>query len=436
MALKVWVNGSMKKLTRHRMVTFVGGTKKKLVKGITFINGEKKILWQIGEVVFNSWLIPNLQYPNATTVGSDICGLEADENKVVYKVDKYICRANVENISSPYNDGVNSYGVITYRKPQTETGKSNFEANEIVFSNGRKTKTLNQNKIDVAQSNLGITSSQEYTNSYTASSVIVVPATFQYYISGLINVGNGYGECRVYGDSGKYVVAKNILANGSTNVANINAYGYSNNSKPKVWCYAVYNNRYLLFGASYQSVSGGSYAYSLKKVDLSNGTVSELLSNKTLPITSILIEGSNILVTYENKMVKMNISGTVSATYTSSNDMPTLVGKCGDFYYLTSTRVEDNANKLNIEIVEYNNFASGEVKQQNINMVETLCFPYISETGYLCFATKSYTTFSGYVPAAIGGSGRQSSANQLNGAGRVYTSYSNVELRICRIQCY
>ena len=435
MALKIWLNGTMNKLTRHNMVTFVSGNKKKLKKGITFVNGEKKILWQTGEFVFNSWLISALQYPNTVNVGSKICGLEGSENKVIYQVNEYVCRANVENLSSPFHDGANTYGTITYRKPDTDAGMTYFESNVISFENSRRTKRLTQNKIKIQRSDFSITAEQEYTNTYSAGSSIVVPSNFQYYESNLINAGDTYGECQVVAESGNYKVYKNRAANSASLVATINSNGYSSNVKPTVWCYALYNSRYLLFGAQYIATEGGNMVYSLKKVDLSNGNVSTILNNKTLPINAILIDGNYIIVTTENKMIKLDIDGTVIDTYESSNDMTTLIGRCGSYYYLTTTTVLDNANKLNIEIVEDNDFSTGEVKPQEVNMVQTIGYPYISDTGYLCFATKSYTTTS-LPTGATGGIGRQGSINQLNSTSGTYTAYSNVELRICRIQCY
>lgn len=424
MALKIWLNGSMKKITRHQMVTFVSGTKKKLTKGITFINGEKKILWQTGQFVFNSWTISNLQYPSTTTVQSRIYGIESDESKVVYCVDKYISRANVSNISIPVAESTVANGAITRHRPETTTGISSFDAN--VFTAGAN-PVLTLNQIDVNQETMEILPTA--ITSSTSSSTIYSNNT---YYDNTFYVNGNIGICRIQSANGSFKIYKNYTLTNSTLVATISATGYSSNIQPKVYCWALYDNRYVLLSAWYQAVSGGSKVFSLKKIDLVDGTVSTLLDNKTNPVTGILVDGTDIIVTVENTMLKMDASGTVSDTYTSLNEIPTIVGKSGNYYYLTTTRVENNRDYMNIEIVEENDWTNSEIQQTNVKMMETLAFPYNSGNGYICFAIKSYIISSS---GGNAGSGRGGSINQLSGGGSGIT-YSDVELRICRIQCY
>lgn len=433
MPLKVWTANGMKRLTRHQMVTFVGGVKKRIPKGITFINGEKKVLWQVGELEFNSWTFPELQYPYSTTVNTRFRVLEADENKVVYNVERYTNRANVTNISAPYNENSVDYGAVTYRYDDTDNTKARFEANKR-DSGGVRTITLTVNEVDIARLDLAVTSSQIEFSSYTYPSNTSISSGTSY-ISDMVRMGETYKEVQIAKSSGKYIIQKNFrVGSGATTVCEISSNGYSGTAKPTVWCYAKYNDRYLYIGTQYQSTSGGDYIYRLVRVDMTNGSVSILLNNLTSPVTAIMVDGSYLIVSAENKLYKMGTAGSISNTYTSTNTLPTLIGKCGDYYYVTTTRTDDY---MNIEVVDASTFTLFETKQLGINMINTISMPYITQNDYLCFGTQYYTTTQTVVSGGgvVIPSGRQASIRVSSGGGTI-TTYDNVELRVCRIKCY
>ena len=447
MPLKVWTANGMKRLTRHQMITFVGGVKKRIPKGITFINGEKKVLWQVGELEFNSWTFPELQYPYSTTVNTRFRVLEADENKVVYNVERYTNRANVTNISAPYNENSVDYGAVTYRYADTDNTKARFEANKRDSSASRVgtttivTTTLTVNEVDVARSDLAVTSSQieqtSVTTSYSSGGGTSVSTsdTSLNYIPDLLRMGETYKEVQIVKGSGKYIIQKTfVMGTGAQTVCEISSNGYSGTAKPTVWCYAKYNDRYLYIGTQYQSTSGGDYIYRLVRVDMTNGSVSILLNNLTSPVTAIIVDGSYLIVSAENKLYKMGTAGSISNTYTSTNTLPTLIGKCGDYYYVTTTRTDDY---MNIEVVDASTFTLFETKQLGIKMINTISMPYITQNDYLCFGTQYYTTTQTVVSGGgvVIPSGRQASI-RVNSGGGTITTYDNVELRVCRIKCY
>lgn len=432
MALKIWLNGQMKNLTRSQMVTFVGGTKKKLKKGITFVNGEKKILWQTNEYMFNSWTLTELQYPNTITNTTlpTFYAMEANYNKIAYNVGNYICRANISNLSSPSNENTVQNGFVTYRQPD-KNSTSVFDAN-YGMQTGTSTN-VNINKIEVNQTTLSI-------DTTTSSSIVVNTASYSSPafngLKNIINTGSNYGLCMIYPVNGQYEIRTNFTGANYTVLATISGMGYSTSYKPVVWSYALFDNRYLLIGTQYQATSGGDYIYRLYRVDLTNGNTTVLLNNKTLPINAILCDGNYIIVTYENVMVKMDINGSVLATYTATNDIPTLIGRCNGYYYMTTTRTENDEPYMNIEIVNVNNFSDNIIKQTNCRMLETLVFPYESNSGYLCFASRYYksTTYAG--GGSLPPSGRQASIRINSGGVSTSTVYSDTEYRINRIQCY
>lgn len=419
------------------MTTFISGVKKQIPKGVTFINGEKKILWQVGSLEFNSWTLTELQYPYGTSINSRYRGIEAGEDKVVYNVASYISRANVENISAPYGENTVEYGYVTYRQPDTDLTTAKFEANKYtaltttigsgVSSTRFYTKTLTVNRVDVLRSNLTVTASQIAKTTESGSGMATTTVGGDWF-NGMITTTN-YGECRLTSESGAYKVYKNVTVNSQTLVATISANGYSGTAKPTIRAFTIYDDRYYIFSAQYQAVSGGAYTYSLKKVDLSNGTISTLMDNKTTPINSILVDGSYLIVSVEDKLYKMDMAGQILKTYISPNALPTLVGKSGNFYYLTTT--QEDCTML-IEVVDADTFTSDEVKVTNIKMIQTFALPYKADNGYICFSTQYFETSGAGAPSGTS-AGRQASINQLGGSG---SGYTNIELRICRITCY
>lgn len=438
MPLKVWTTDGMKRLTRHQMVTFVGGVKKHIPKGITFIDGVKKVLWQVGQLEFNSWTFAELQYPYSTTVNTRFRVLEANENKVVYNVERYTNRANVTNISAPYNENSVDYGAVTYRYADTDNTKAMFEANKRDSSGSTvRTITLTINEIDVAREDLAVTSSQIEQSSVVQSTGggTSVSGGSVSYIDNMLRMGETYKEVQIVSGSGKYIIQKTFrVGAGATTVCEISANGYSGTAKPTVWSYAKYNDRYLYIGTQYQSTSGGDFIYRLVRVDMTNGAVSTLLNNLTSPVNAIMVDGSYLIVSTENKLYKMGTAGSISKTYTSANTLPTLIGKCGDYYYVTTTRTDDY---MNIEVVDASTFTLFETKQLDVKMINTISLPYITQNDYLCFGTQYYTTTQTVVSGGgvVIPSGRQASIRVSSGGGTI-TTYDNVELRVCRIKCY
>lgn len=438
MALKAYINGSMKRLTRHQMVTFIGGVKRRIPKGVTFVNGEKKVLWQIGNVEFNSWTLTELQYPYASTTSTVLNALEADDTKVVFNVDRYVSRANVANVSAPYGENTVEYGGITYRQPTSTINNTYYDSNILsavsssVGGSVYYTLTLTCNQINIDKADMTVTATQTATSSKNGSGAITLGKR---YYDGLINVGGSYGMIRIYGSAGALNIYKNYSLSSQTTVATISCYGYSVNVSPAIpKIYAIYNNRYLLLPTFYKATSEADAKYFLKKIDLSTGAVTNLLSEQNEPVTGILIDGEDIIVTINNTMLKLSATGTIQDTYTSANDLPTIVGKSGNFYYLTTTRAETDADYMNIEIVDDSNFTS-EVIQTNVKMIDTISMPYDSENGYLCFATRFYVSSAYTGPNSSIPSGSRRSSIKMTGISGGVT-ISNLELRICRIKCY
>ena len=95
MALKIWLNGSMKKIDTnlHKHVTFINGTKYKLDKAWTFVNGQKYEIW--GETGIQ------IDYISSTGVlgGGNLFCISEDK---AYACQGYnIYQIDISNLSSP-----------------------------------------------------------------------------------------------------------------------------------------------------------------------------------------------------------------------------------------------------------------------------------------------------------------------------------------------
>lgn len=444
MALKIWLNGQMhdlSKFTGNRIFAFSGGVKKSCPKGVTFVNGEKKVLWQTGSMGFDSWYVSDLGYPNSVDTGSRVYGIFANENKVIFNVDNYVSRSDVSNVSSPYTENTVEHGAMT-SYTRYSGGSNDYNADMYSLVNSRLPKvgggyisfwneyfTDNQVSINQDTMNVGVSTVVQEQQNGDGAKVNPYAGSTQFYFD---TTGNGIVRVSTYSTTGSYpvsqiVVTKNYSIYGGTGVATINTKGYIGNGHPLLLTAALYDNRYVIFGGEYQATAGGSYVYSLKKVDLNTGAISTLLDNYTTPVTGVMVDGDRIVVTVGNSLIKMDIDGGNVMTYNSPNIMPTLVGKKGGYYYLTTTRKYGTHSYLNIEVVAENNFISGEVVQTYVMMVQTNAIPIISQNGYLCFAAIHYQA-------------NDVSADYTTASGRTATIRSNSKsgftYKICRIRCY
>lgn len=440
MALKIWLNGSMKDITKYtsnRLFTFVGGQKKALKKGITFINGQKKVLWEIGSMGFDAWSPTQLGYPNNISIYDRIYGVFANENKVVYNINKYISRANISNVSSPYNENTVQNGMICYNKGITGSYYNyNAYLYDIVsfggqFAGWSEDLSINNIQINSETANIDVaqltTSRKNHDGLYTQPYRHTYPNMIYTNGNGLVCVSNGV----LPSGGSSYHVYKNHSLAGTTEVATILSNGFNGTNIPLLLASVLYDNRYVLFGAEYQATSSSNIIYSLKKVDLNTGTITTLLDNYNTPVTGILIDNTNILVSVGNYLIKIDINGNILDTYTSPNIMPTLVGKSNGFYYITTTRNNNNRNYMNLEIIDENNFQSGEVKQTNIPMIYTFALPCISSNGYLCFSTQHYVASDVYGDLTTASNRTKTMRSSTNGV-----NWTEQDTKICRIRCY
>lgn len=144
MTLKVRINGQMRQITGpgNSPVTFINGAKKKLAKGVMFINGVKKVLWDthslqiwktnIDDIVSNGTLF------NVSNKYAFLC----DDDKNIYKI-------NIENKSAPVLASSSKLGRITLFSPFDST---NSNMVYYAISDNYKAQQININTADFSLS--------------------------------------------------------------------------------------------------------------------------------------------------------------------------------------------------------------------------------------------------------------------------------------------
>ena len=415
-------------MTNYQMVTFVGGVKKHIVKGVTFIDGQKKVLWQTGNYALNSWQLSELQYPNnlATPVG-----LYADKTRLVYTCGEYVTRNNISNISAPTvencvkNGGASSWDALK----QTGTLEVFYATYQFYPSSGGGSSTPG-----VSVSTSPITAFNEIQLDTSTMSVVVGQsgqAGSSAMNNGTYTHSDTYGWISVVPDSGCYKVYT-----GDTVLVTIATNGYSGTSKPSVSKMVIQSDGYILMSYEYQATSGGDYTYGIKRINLSTGVATDVASGLTSPVTAIMVDGNRFVYTAGDQMVEKSAAGaTTYHTYSGYNSgRPlTLIGRIGSYYYVGSTvaAASGGTQYMNIEIVAKSSFARFEYHDTEIRAMTFNVAPYISNNKYLCFGTWHGIAHT-YYTGSVGGGGRTPTIRP----GGYVTTYTEVEYRVNRIQGY
>lgn len=416
MPAKIWYNGFMHNMTDLQLVTFVNGVKKHIAKGITFINGEKKVLWQTGNFAINSWTLQALQYPNNMAIP---VGMYADGTRVLYSVGDYVSRNNVANISVPYqencvkNGGVYSWDCVSH----SETNESFVNG----FVTQRSTRTTSGvfvsyvttlNKTNVSTSDLSVSINE------TTDGGVITGGTY---------CKNGSDWISIVPEAGKYSVYK-----GQTVLCGVLATGYSGTTKPAIPVCTNLSTGYVLMSCAYQAVSGGAITYGIKRIKTSDGSVTDIVAGLDKEVTSIMVDGGNILYTSGNKLVKTSSAGgTVYGKYVADSGPIVLIGRISDNYYCGASTNPPGANnlisgKLVIHIVRRTGMTLREIQNTDILAKVIKTAPYISNNKYLCFGTYHANTST-----STGNPGLGSSYHVVS-----WTNVSSVEYRVNRIQGY
>lgn len=363
MPLKIQLNGRMQQLTGpgRPLVVFANGQKHVSTKGITFINGVKKVLWNVNDLRID--YIPNIYNVCGTTA---LNAVWASNNKIILSSNQTngygMWRVNVENKSAPVLESNVDLGRITCFSPVDST------ASNLVY--------------------YAVAGTQK------AQQINITPTTAEITASNVVNLSSpNWGKL----DGG--LIGTNVwLGGGSGN--------------PR-WLYAN-TTRISILWQTDTSVSGATVPTMAKRdatsylmcTNNTNGLGLSVLtaSDITQRVQDVLYQ--QILVDTENNnnivcagrdgfaIYNQNFDNVASVASTSTARCYYLLGKIRDYYYVVSAPTSRNETDQRVYLYVYD--TNGTLfTQQTLNLQTQFSASYsadlirtvpnISQTGALAF---------------------------------------------------
>lgn len=166
MPLKVQLNGSKVQITSPEKmpVTFINGVKKRLAKGVVFINGEKHYIWgttdvKIEFIPIKSLLSPYERYPLYASQNSVFVSSGTGASQPIYKI-------SVANISAPViASNLNIGRFPNVSDVELSDSKFVFYVSTNNSANPITAHTMNRCEIALATDNLTVTEAATYSGS-------------------------------------------------------------------------------------------------------------------------------------------------------------------------------------------------------------------------------------------------------------------------------
>lgn len=377
MALKTFINGVLKNLTPigKPPVVFINGEKKYLVKGVTFINGVKKVLWDTRKL--------QIDYIDTTkvgitgyTVGSATAFL-ATKNFVFGCGGYDLTRFNVTNPANPSISGQVANGYVwSYSSLDSTDSSAVFYAKNVVSSS----MTFNQININLSSGAVSASNSVSY-NIPSISSLAAIAT----------NVGclGWMNSVWVNANTPTNSARKINVRNGLTNL-----YSYQCLNPDTSTSYSGS----LLGCPNFTKLDANTF---VGRLSIYNGTtgIGEFntsgytAKSGSLDYQDFLADGNVIACAGASGFGLYNrvTSGSYTAIATASasgNRYMRLIGKCRDNYYvLEASGASGVSHRLKVfdstgTLVSTTELSLGY--NQRFNVAQAFV-PTISETGYLCF---------------------------------------------------
>lgn len=368
MALKAFINGSLKNLTPvgKPPVTFVNGTKKKLVKGVMFVNGVKKVLWDTNNLQIDYIDVSGVTGASGFYLSGNSQVFFANADKVIYSSGYAINRLNVTNPGSPVLDAQVSMGaVLGFSSVDSNSATAVYYARNQVST----TLTLNQLNIDLSTGSV---------NASNSSSVNGNPN-----VGCLGRINSGWINANNVGNSDRYVYVRNQMT-------------------------ALYNYQALKTGGSisgsplgcpnFTKIDNTTLVGRLQVYGGTTGIGEFTASGKTaksgdLNYQDFLYDDGVVACAGEQGFGLYNrvTSGAYTSIGTataSSNHYMRLVGKCRGYYYVVEYPTV-SGGKFYLKVFNSSCALVDTVELTNLSYSSsysrTAFLPHLSQTGYLCF---------------------------------------------------
>lgn len=366
MPLKIQLNGKKQQLTGpgRPLVVFANGQKHVSAKGITFINGVKKVLWSANDLRID--YIPNIYNVCGTAL---LNAVWASNNKIILSstTGGYgIWRVNVENKSAPVLESNVDLGCITCFSPVDST-TSNMVYYAVAGT--QKAQQININPI---------------TAEITASNVVNLSSTYWgNFTGGLLGTNIWLG--RSTGKSGA------VYAN-TTRIGYIYSIGTGIVGAPNPLFAKRDDSSYLV--CKYRNLSTGGVISALCVVTATD--ITERVQDVVYEQILVDTDNNNIVCAGRDgfAIYNQNFDNVVSVASTSSYRNYYLLGRIRDYYYVVSSPRSRNESDQNVYLYVYDlngtlftqqilNLQTQFTASNSADLIHTV--PHISQTGALAF---------------------------------------------------
>lgn len=385
MALKTFINGNMINLTSTAkpLTTFVGGVKKTLTKGVTFINGEEVVLWNANKL--------QITYINPADLGASssfpTTAFLASKDYLFYSYNNKIFKIDVSNLGNiTVTQTLNLGNVAGFSSVDSDVGTSVFYAYDR--SSG-STTTFNQ--INIVNQTGAITASNAgtYNISYSPNlaqgvlldSVAYVNSSWlnaNYIVNAYKLVNVREGQTVKYGYTGFGTASLSGMIDGPrfTKIDSTTAVG-------RIHLYS--NGNYTDAIAEYDGTAYTIKSGTLQYIDfLTDGT-------------EVCCAGASGFGIYERN-TSGNYTEVVHQARIDTYHTERLIGKCRGYYYTVSCPNGSGGDgKFYLRVYRSNGTVYETVELTGLSNMsggtgDLRFVPQLSRTGYLTFFIQRKTS--------------------------------------------
>lgn len=370
MALKTFINGSMVNLTPvgKPPVTFVNGTKKRLVKGVTFINGSKVVLWDT-----NNLQIDYIDTTLANGATQVMTAFFANKNYVAYSYNNTVTRLEALNPASPTVDGQVSMGdVLGFSSVDSDGTTAVYYAKNVASG----TTTFNQLNVGVSTGSIVAANSESYSSTWNIRALA--------YMGAWLNA-NGCGNSLTY----RYI----RVCSGESGLYNYQAVTTSGSL-----------SGYIPGEPAFTKIDSNTLVGRLQQYG-GDTTIGEFTTSgytaKSAPTNyrDFLTDGNTVACAGGGGfgLYTRNTSGLyteIATTASIADHFERLIGKCRNHYYTVAyptvaggtfyLHIWDTNGTL-VETVELTDLSYPSAEASAKYYIQLVFVPQVSQTGYLCF---------------------------------------------------
>lgn len=352
MVLKIQLDGKKLTLTGagSPLITFIDGVKKRLTKGITFVNGQKKVLWDVNSLKIE--YIPNLY---ALSGNKSVGMVFVNKNNLVLSSsDEKIIKYNIANITSPRVESSVAWGnVCGFSLPDSTDDNLVFYA-DLYFA-----KTFNQ--LNINPNNCNISVSNTRTNSVARNAMGIIGGnwlSWAFFSTSYINFHINDTTAAAYGyiyKTGSVSVSNFVgpfLAKINSNTF-VGTQPYANTAKDALSVYTATELQPRITGYSYDDVMVDTNGY----------------------IACAGPAGFGLYSSRFEVIRRINPTG--------QNRSCGLVGKIRDFYYVVDFPISNSASDKKVYLLIFNSDTGSLFEKKELSLPQITDWTYAKKPRYI-----------------------------------------------------